>query len=316
LIASGSESIAAVGCPLAEDETSLDVLYVTFPPEFGTAEWMAVVALAATQYQQAESTWLARTEAQNHAAIEQDLRSARHIQEGLVPKDVTFTQMDVTLNYLPCEWVGGDYIDAAVMNDGRIFLTVADVSGHGLPAALIALSMHSMVHTYIRTDTPLIKIINGLNDHLCAFLDENKFVTMVCMILDPQTGKLECVNAGHPPAMVFAPDGTGRALQSSMHLPLGIEPTEFTTQEDVMEPGYMLAMYSDGLTEIMDNDRNLIGIEGINHFLSKFIAAKLIEGTEAISQSLFDALDGYSSNLLPNDDRSCLLAHWKGNEIS
>ena len=214
--------MAAVACPIADEDNSMDVLYAVLPPEYGTPEWLAIIALAATQYQQAESIWTARHEAQNNAAIEQDLASARKIQQRLMPRNIIIEHVDFSVIYKPCEWVGGDYVDVVRMKDGRIFFAIADVSGHGLPSALIALTLHSMVHTYLRNNADLPTMMTGINDHLCEYLEDGTFVTMVCVALDPVTGKLECVNAGHPPVAMIAPNGDIRSLQVAEHHPLGV----------------------------------------------------------------------------------------------
>lgn len=303
---------AAVACPLSEDEHTLDVLYVLLPSDYGTSEWLAMISLAATQFQQAESMWIARQDVQSHAAIEQDLASARRIQERLVPRDVEISNLDFSVQYEPCEWVGGDYVDAVPMKDGRLIFILADVSGHGLPAALIALSLHSMVHTYLRTNTDLAGLVDGINEHLCEFLDERSFVTMACVAIDPATGKLECVNAGHPPPTVFSPDGSQRNLQVSAHFPLGVQPNiEFITQHESIATGHYLALLSDGLSEIMGENGKLIGIEGVAEYMADIIRKGAANTVDDKAAKLMKTLQRLETNLLPEDDRSFLLARWK-----
>ncbi len=128
-----------VACPLRVEEQLMNLLYVTLPPDFGSVEWLGLIALAAEVYQQAESAWEARRHAQAHAAIERELEMAHQIQRTFVPKRLEFKALDVALGFEPCRWVGGDYVDIVPMPDGRILLAVADVCGKGLQAALIAL---------------------------------------------------------------------------------------------------------------------------------------------------------------------------------
>ncbi len=302
---------AAVACPLSEDEYTMDVLYVLLPMDYGTSEWLAMISLAATQFQQAESMWIARQDVQSHAAIEQDLASARRIQERLVPRDVEVDSVDFSVQYQPCEWVGGDYVDAVKMKDGRMVFVLADVSGHGLPAALIALSMHSMVHTYLRTNTDLSGLVEGMNEHLCEFLDERSFVTMAAVAIDPQTGALECVNAGHPPPTIFSPDGQPRPLQVSAHYPLGVQANlPFTTQSDKIECGHYLALFSDGLSEIIGSDGKLIGIQGVTQYMSEILQSGDSSSVDQKATRLMTTLQNLETNLLPEDDRSFLLARW------
>lgn len=302
--------MAAVACPIADEENSMDVLYAVLPPEYGTPEWLAIIALAATQYQQAESIWTARHEAQSNAAIEQDLRSARKIQERIVPRDITVANVDFSVAFQPCEWVGGDYVDVVPMKDGRVFFGIADVAGHGLPSALIALTLHSMVHTYLRNNADLTTLMTGINEHLCEYLESGTFVTMVCVALDPATGALECVNAGHPPVAIITPDGEVRSLQVAEHHPLGVQPTTFTPQLDRMASSHLLAMYSDGLTEVQMGNGKLLGVEGVNKFLATTICTSPKLTAAEIAACVMKHIGELETNLLPEDDRSFLVAKW------
>ncbi len=302
--------MAAVACPIADDEQWMDILYAVLPPEYGTPEWLAIIALAATQYQQAESIWMARHEAQNNAAIEQDLASARKIQQRLMPRNIVIDRVDFSVAYQPCEWVGGDYVDVVRMKDGRAFFAIADVSGHGLPSALIALTLHSMVHTYLRNNADLPTLMCGINDHLCEYLEDGTFVTMVCVALDPVTGALECVNAGHPPVAIINQAGNIRSLQVAEHHPLGVQPTTFRQQSDQMVDGELLAMYSDGIMEVQGVGGRLLGVTGVNDYLAKTItAAKEVPASE-IASKMMSFIEKIETNLLPEDDRSFLVARW------
>lgn len=303
--------MAAVACPIADEESSMDVLYAVLPPEYGTPEWLAIIALAATQYQQAESIWMARHEAQNNAAIEQDLASARKIQQRLMPRNIVIDHVDFSVAYQPCQWVGGDYVDVVRMKDGRIFFGIADVSGHGLPSALISLTLHSMVHTYLRSNADLPAMMTGINEHLCEYLEDGTFATMVCVALDPATGALECVNAGHPAVTIFDPTGATRSLQVAEHHPLGVAPATFTPQHDRIEPGHLLAMYSDGIMEVQEEGGKLLGVAGVNRFLGKTIKSLPDLPASEIASRMMGFIEKMESNLLPEDDRSFLVAKWK-----
>ncbi len=302
--------MAAVACPIADDENSMDVLYAVLPPEYGTPEWLAIIALAATQYQQAESIWMARHEAQNNAAIEQDLASARKIQQRLMPRNINIDHVDFSVVYKPCEWVGGDYVDVVRMKDGRIFFAIADVSGHGLPSALIALTIHSMVHTYLRNNADLPAMMTGMNEHLCEYLEDGTFVTMVCVVLDPVTGELECVNAGHPAAALITADGKVRSLQVAQHHPLGLQHTEFHQQTDQMNSGEMLTMYSDGIMEVQLANGTLLGVNGVNRYLADALVKSPASAAGDLSAKIMSYIEKLESNLLPEDDRSFLVAKW------
>ncbi len=204
-ISSSILPVSAVAVPLRQEPGWFDILYVTLPPEYGNGEWLALTALAAKQFQQAEDAWTARKRAEAHAAVELELHRAQQIQMRLVPQATAVEGLDLAIGFVPCRWVGGDYVDVVPMKDGRTLLTVADVCGKGLPAALISSSLHTMVHTAIDAGMGLAALMASLNRYLCHTLSSESFVTMVAVAIDPRTGELECVNAGHPPALLLTP---------------------------------------------------------------------------------------------------------------
>src|SRR6185437_9437110 len=192
-------AMAAVACPITRNDQTVDVLYIMLPPMLGSAEWLALVNLAVQQYQQAESSWAARKQAETIAAMERELARARQIQMRLVPKDPKFNGLEVAIGFVPCHFVGGDYVDAVRMKDGRTLVAIADVCGKGLPAALVASSVHTMIHAGVLSDLSLPELMSNLNSYLQGTLSDESFVTMVAIAIDPIRGEIEVVDAGHPP---------------------------------------------------------------------------------------------------------------------
>ena len=302
-------AVCAVACPLraaGSESEPTDVLYVTFPPQYGTGEWLAVAALAAEQFRLAESAWDARLRAQAHAVVERELDKAREIQFRLVPKNLAFPGLDASIGFFPCRWVGGDYADAAVAPDGRVLLAVADVCGKGLPASLVASCLHTLVHSGLRVGMPLVDLMRGLNEHLCRHMSEHSFATMVAVLIDPKTGELECVNAGHPPALVIGKDGSVRSLQSGTNFPLGVCDDVPEGQREKLGEGELLALFTDGLTETRTAEGQLLGVPRLATELKR-----LYSGTEPaadIGTRLKDLFDRLLGLRLPDDDRTFVLA--------
>ena len=104
---------------------------------------------------------------------------ANTIQKRLVPRGVVVPGLDFAIGFTPCRWVGGDYVDLIRGPNGQVLLTIADVCGKGLPAALVASSLHMLTHTAMRTSTPLPAIMQNLNIYLCESLSEGTFVSML-----------------------------------------------------------------------------------------------------------------------------------------
>jgi serine phosphatase RsbU (regulator of sigma subunit) len=300
--------MSAVACPLRESERSMDVLYVAFPPACATAEWLALVALAAKEYQQAGAIWASRRQAQVHAAIERELERARQIQLRLVPQSVTVPGLDLALNYHPCHWVAGDYVDVVPTKDGRVLLAVGDVSGKGLEAALTSSSVHSMVHVSIRAGVGLVEMMQGLNDHLRTYLPDDTFVTMLALLLDPATGELEYVNAGHPPALVVTAGGELRELVSATNLPLAVGPDTFVARRERLEAGELLSMFSDGLTELSNEKGQLLGLKALARHLAWAGADGRPYTAAETAERLNDLLAAHRGRRMPDDDCTLLLA--------
>jgi sigma-B regulation protein RsbU (phosphoserine phosphatase) len=305
-ISSSILPVSAVAVPLRQDPGGFDILYVTLPPEYGNGEWLALTALAAKQYQQAEDAWTARKQAEAHAAVELELHRAQQIQMRLVPQAAAVEGLDLAIGFVPCRWVGGDYVDVVPMKDGRTLLTVADVCGKGLPAALISSSLHTMVHTALDAGMGLAGMMASLNRYLCQTLSSESFVTMVAVAIDPRTGELECVNAGHPPALLLTPGAEPVELQSAANMPLSCDSEDPKGEASRIESGQLLCLYTDGLTELCDPSGHMLGINGLSSQLKLIFAPspRAPEVAEALTREL-DALQGHR---IPDDDRTFLLA--------
>ncbi|QNN23422.1 SpoIIE family protein phosphatase [Planctomycetales bacterium ZRK34] len=301
----GEQAAAAV--PLRVDDESVDVLYVSFPPQFGTVEWLTLVALAAQQYQHAESTIAVQTQATRHAAIERELSQAREIQQRLVPRYPSTPGMEIAIGFEPCKWVGGDYVDVVSNHDGRTVLVIADVTGKGLPAALVASELHAMVRAFLRAGADLTTMMNGLNEHLCEYLDDRIFVTAAALAIDPLTGEVECVNAGHPPVLCIDPTGKVRPLQQAENLPLGVCQEPMRSQHDALVIGELLAMYTDGLSELKRDDGQMLCVEGLSDELAGLYRMGPTRTLGLLSGAVGDLLDAIQGDRAAEDDRTFLL---------
>jgi sigma-B regulation protein RsbU (phosphoserine phosphatase) len=297
-----------VACPIRREDDEIDALYVTLPPECGSVEWLSLFALVAEAFQHSESAWEARRHAQAHAAIERELETARQIQRGLVPTNLDYPGLNVAIGFEPCKWVGGDYADIVPMPDGRILMSVADVCGKGLQASLIASSLHTMVRATTDNGRSLVDLVERVNKHLCSYLPLHSFVTMVCVALDLSTGALECVNAGHPPGVIGAPDGSTRFLQAAVNPALGMVEVPLSSETTVLLPGEVLVLYTDGLSELKNTHKELLGVDefasGFGRICSMSSGAHMSE----LADRLNVMLDAFRGDQLPEDDRAFLLA--------
>ena len=316
-------SVAVVACPLspavaapsagdaARSGDAADLLYVVLPPEYGTSEWLALAGLAARQHQQAEVAWAARAEGEEHAALRRELERARDIQTRLLPGPAAAAVpgVDVAVGFVPCNEVGGDYVDLIPIGGGRLLLAVADVCGKGLPAALIMAGLHTMVRGVAAAGLGLGALMSALNRHLCQTLPPDSFVTMFAAVLDPATGVLECANAGHPPPFVLpAGEGPARPLDVEPSYPLGLDPDPVACEVRRIDRGDRLVLYTDGLSEMVAGpDGGMLQIAGVGRLLeAAWRPADL--SAPAAAEALHRALDGLLGDAPPTDDRTFLLA--------
>jgi len=297
-----------VACPIQIQDDEMDVLYVTLPPECGSVEWLSLISLAARVFQQSEEAWTSRQHAQAHAAIERELETARQIQHNLVPKKKDFPAIDIAFAFEPCKWVGGDYVDVVPMQDGRILFAVADVCGKGLQAALITSSLHTMVHATADSGRSLPELMERVNRYFCEWLPNHSFVTMIAVAIDPVTGSTECVNAGHPPPIVAVPGGSFRYMQSGVNPALGMAVTTMESEEGVLASGEVLAMYTDGLTELRNSSKDMLGLERLSEGFAQICANVQGQGVHVIAAGLNQMLEAFRGDQLPEDDRAFLLA--------
>ena len=168
----------------------------------------------------------------DRVAMKRDLQIAREIQGWLVPRTPPQVPVfEIAFATRPANTVAGDYYDAfrrptVSEGDAPWMLVVADVAGKGMPAALLMASFQSSLHTLVQEPLPLVEVVRRLNHYCCAHsLEGRRFTTAVLAQLDPATGVLEYVNAGHNAPYLRRADGRLEALEAS-GLPLGIRAGE------------------------------------------------------------------------------------------
>jgi serine phosphatase RsbU (regulator of sigma subunit) len=229
-----------------------DVLFLGVAVDSDLREWTALFALLAESYGNANEFWRNRGQFSMNAAVQRELQMARQLQDSLIPRLPALEGLDLAIGYHPSRWVGGDYVDAVSMPDGRLLIAIADVCGKGLQAALVASSLHTLVHVLVEVCADLAELVQHMDAHLRRYLPIDSFVTMVCIALNAENGELECLNLGHPPPLLVQKSGQVRPLQTGQNPALGM--MEFVPRSDrfVMTRSEVLFLYTDGLTELGD----------------------------------------------------------------
>jgi serine phosphatase RsbU (regulator of sigma subunit) len=304
-VIAGADAAAAVVCPLSEVQGMHRVLYVNLPPQRGSVSWLAVMALLAKEYQQAEAEQQTRDSERQRAAVKRDMDNAREIQRSILPEKPAIDGLDIAWSFVPCDAVGGDLIDVITLPDGRVLAAIADVSGHGLAAALATLSIHSILQTATKSGTTAEQMMTMLNEHLCAYLPSSRFVTMLVVLIDPTTGETSCINAGHHAPLIVNASGQVRELNDAGHLVLGVAPTEMTSETDRLSPDETMLLYTDGLIEMQAPGGGLLQTDGLTGLFKEAITPN--SPTEAIAQSLRASLDTLQADHPVLDDQTFMV---------
>ena len=304
-VVAGAAAAAAVICPLGESRGAQRMLYVNLPPERGSVTWLAVMSLLAKGYQQAEAERRTREEAGRRAAVQRDMDNARVIQESILPGKLSIDGLDIAWSFVPCDAVGGDLIDLIQMPDGNVLAAIADVTGHGLAASLATLSIHSILQTTIKNGTGVEQMMATLNDHLCAYLPDSRFVTMAVVLINPATRETRCINAGHHPPLVVNAAGEVRELNNAGHLVLGIDSYEMNAQSDELAPDETMLLFTDGLIEMQAPEGGMLNTAGLTKLYTQAIGAA--QSAAGVTEQLREALDKIQADHPMLDDQTFLV---------
>lgn len=213
--------------------------------------------------------------------IEQELRTAHDIQQTFLPKEVpTLPGWQLVPYYRPAHEVGGDFYDFLTFDDGQVGIVIGDVTGKGIPAALVMTATRTMLRTAAQENASPREVFARVNDLLCADIPPAVFVTCFYALLDPATGTLRYANAGHE-APYRRHAGSAAELWAT-GMPLGMLPgTRYDEYETSFAPEECLLFYSDGLVEAHNSAREMFGFPRLKALLE----APSTEAPDTVSDS-------------------------------
>ena len=196
------------------------------------------------------------------------MKTARSIQESILPHEVPRVDgLDGAVRYLPMGAVAGDMYDFHV-TDQRVGLLVADVTGHGVPAALIA-SMTKVAFTSQANSGGPGDVLTGMNRALSGYV-ESRFVTATYVSVDTGSLLVRYSGAGHPPPLLWR-RATGAVIElNGEGMLMGFDPeASYRTREMTVEHGDLLVLYTDGILEATDSRGNFFGGDGLRSFVTE-----------------------------------------------
>jgi serine phosphatase RsbU (regulator of sigma subunit) len=241
-------------------------------------------------------------ELQARERMEQELQVAQLIQRQFLPRELPrFAGWRIAAHYQPAKAVGGDFYDFIELPDGQVGIVVGDVTGKGVPAALVMATTHSI----LRGDAPQLvapaEVLRRANQLLLDDIPPQMFVTCLYGVLDPATGRLRYANAGHNVPYVRTEDGVTELRATGM--PLGLLPgMEYEEKEATLGPGDTLLLHSDGLAEAHNPKREMFGFPRL-----AALVGGCREGRELIDRLLRE-LEGFTGPGWEQEDDITLVA--------
>src|SRR4051794_12632622 len=249
--------------------------------------------------------------AQQLDTIKEELETARKIQSSILPHQVpVFQDLEIAARYVPMSEVGGDFYDFIVLDEKRVGILVADVSGHGMPAALIASMLKIALAAQTNWASDPAKVLTGLNQSLCGKF-HGHYLTAAYIYLDLEKRTMSYSGAGHPPILMY--DGTTssvRELEENGLFLSWMADAAYSSKEVTIGPGDWVVLYSDGITEMQARNGEEFGRDRFR----EFIEANAFLSPEEFATRLLDEIQtwsGRSREEEPDDDVTLVVAHVK-----
>ncbi|NND85088.1 MAG: SpoIIE family protein phosphatase [Acidimicrobiia bacterium] len=196
--------------------------------------------------------------------LAKELDHARRIQAGMLPTREPLLpehpEIDIAASMEAAREVGGDFYDAFALDEERVAVVIGDVSGKGMPAALFMVEALTRlrVHLTSRANAPLDDVVRSMNTELAAENEENMFTTLFVVVVNVRTGEMLYVNGGHNRPVFARADGPFAYLEVHSGMLVGIwDESPYQLGRIELQPGDRFLLYTDGVTEAEDEERNL-----------------------------------------------------------
>jgi sigma-B regulation protein RsbU (phosphoserine phosphatase) len=250
-----------------------------------------------------ENKKLARKQLEQEA-FRKELEIASDVQQFLFPDTLPNTdRLKVEASYLPHDLVGGDYYDFIPINKNQFLICVADVSGKGIPAALMMSNFQASLHTLLRQTPNLTEIVEALNFQVLESAKGEKFITFFGAIYDLQLKTMVYVNAGHNPPVLIDKKSGIRVLEDGCTVLGAMHPLPFIKEGFITDlEDFTLFAYTDGLTETVSESGDEFGEEALINYFKDNSHKELT----TIHHDIIVALDGFKGRNAYRDDITML----------
>ena len=296
-----------MAAPLQTKERTIGLIYVDSPSltrVFKEDDLNLLTVMANTAAIRIEHERLAEIEHQERM-MAHELEQAAEIQQRFLPAKAPFVQgLDLAGHNAPCRTVGGDYYDFFPYENGRVAMVLGDVSGKGMPASLLMMSLQARVQVLIEEPDNLGAVLTRLNRLTAINCPSNRFITFFMCVLDGSTGDLVFANAGHNPPLVMRATGEAEWLEASGCV-LGVLPMmKYDESRTCLEAGDVLVVFSDGVTDAL----NPQGEEFGEQRLAEAVRQHRGKSSAAILEGVNQAIADWSAGTPLPDDLTLLVA--------
>lgn len=230
--------------------------------------------------------------------MERELSLAREIQSNLLPNtEPKIEWLDIKARTVPCGHLSGDWYDFINIDDGRLYIVVADVSGKGAPGAILMSTTHATVHAAVKDALSPKDVLNRVNTYLCKYTRSTEFVTMFLAVVDPVKRLFTYANAGHNPPIIFR-RSPGVFLEQG-GLPLGIVETSTYVEEQIeILTDDVIILYTDGVTESLIDEGDPLGTKN----LMMITQGNLNDDAQSLLNKIYDKILSRVNNKGQQDD--------------
>ena len=232
-----------------------------------------------------------------------EMEVAREVQKSLIPQKIpAFAGIEISLENRMASQVGGDYCDIQKMEDGRIFVLIGDVTGHGVSSALVMAMAKAIVYKALKDGKELLEIMSDLNSVIHTYFKippTRKMITVFAAVIDPLTGEFEFANAGHNFPIQIRKDGTKLEL-AAIHLPIGARKSMkgLALNQGKLEEGEIILFYTDGIIEAKNAASEMFTYERLGNILEKSFHLSV----ENLKDHLMNEYEKHVGDELPDDD--------------
>jgi serine phosphatase RsbU (regulator of sigma subunit) len=242
------------------------------------------------------------------ARLDHDIEIASKIQQGLLPKELpNLPDVAVSGSTLACYSVGGDCFDVIDLDGGRHGFFVGDISGKGIPAALLATLLQGIFFTTASMDIPLTSVFSRVNRYLAERAGGDRYATVFYGVLD-KSGAFEYVNAGHVPPLIKRKSGAIERLDLAS-FPVGMFPeAEYESAAVKLEKGDFLVIYTDGVSEAVNVKTEMFEEERLQHLLESFQG----QTVEQLAETIREGVKTFTQGAPQSDDITILVVQYKG----